>query len=246
MEANRTKSSTEQPVDSRVAKLVKTYAWILIVLNGFGTFGFGIGILATLSAFGDSNLHSSEPIIFPVLLFFGMMSLCICTLIASHNLLKHQNWARISIIVLSVIWFFVNPFFNIIITPYFIWFFTRPQVQHLFGVSVQSSVNRFEQMQQTLVSIIQPVQSQPAKAIGKVLVYVEKLLYSTLEEDDESRERKVILSAKGNALISAGTVFVSLESNCSLEVVNVFDNGCVAKVLFGTPKEGEVFEPKSN
>lgn len=56
--------------------------------------------------------------------------------------------------------------------------------------------------------------------------------------------KKVLLDVGRAQNLREGEVFRSVESDCEIRVVEVLENGSLAEVLSGTPKEKEVFKPR--
>ena len=56
--------------------------------------------------------------------------------------------------------------------------------------------------------------------------------------------KKVLLDVGRGQNVAEGDVFKSVESDCEVKITEVLDNGSIAEVVAGTPKEKEVFKPK--
>jgi hypothetical protein len=54
----------------------------------------------------------------------------------------------------------------------------------------------------------------------------------------------VLLDVGKGQNVSVGDVFKSVESDAEIKVIEVLENGSIAEVVTGAPKEKEVFKPR--
>lgn len=94
-------------------------------------------------------------------------------------------------------------------------------------------------MVNALTRALEPFAKGERKKIGRPTANVIATIQRILSEG-----KKVLLDVGKTQNVSVGDIFKSVESDCEVKVEEVLDNGSIAEVLTGMPKEKEVFKPK--
>ena len=109
------------------------------------------------------------------------------------------------------------------------------------GFNAGSIGQRLEQaIINALTRSLEPFAKGERKKIGRPTANVVASVQRTL-----SNGTKVLLDIGKAQNVSVGDVFVSIESDCEIKIAEVLDNGSIAEIVKGTPKEKEVFKPKA-
>jgi len=73
------------------------------------------------------------------------------------------------------------------------------------------------------------------RPVSNVVATVQKIL---------GDGKRVLLDVGNSQNVGVGDIFKSIESDAEVKIVEVLENGSIAEVATGTPKEKEVFKPK--
>ncbi len=116
---------------------VKIVGWLHIVLSILGLLGAAFLLLIFL-VIGLLLARADEPealgvlAIIAIAIGFFLFLLSAPGLVGGIGLLKRQNWARILVLILSVLQLFNVPF-GTALGVYSLWALTRPETMALFG-----------------------------------------------------------------------------------------------------------------
>lgn len=94
-------------------------------------------------------------------------------------------------------------------------------------------------MVNALTRALEPFAKGERKKIGRPTANVIASVQRTLAEG-----KKVLLDVGKGQNVSVGDVFKSVESDAEIKVIEVLENGSIAEVVTGAPKEKEVFKPR--
>ena len=116
---------------------VKIVGWLHIVLSTLGLLGAALLLLVFL-VIGLLLAAADEPealgilALIAIVIGFFLLLLSAPGLVGGIGLLKRQNWARILVLILSVLQLFNVPF-GTALGVYSLWALTRPETMALFG-----------------------------------------------------------------------------------------------------------------